>query len=175
MADGVPSGFHPAPGNRIALAQRLSSCVIRLLSIVCPPAISGCIRGIVVDAIKTPTSRPVAHVPVECLERSPFIAHCDAPPAVVRKARVIGVGCALNHVQPSDVGGRVRHAVRLPSGYRLGDPVMPARRGFSCGKITDVRPGKVSALALAHPNDFLARMSVSMDGGQLTKLFAGEI
>jgi len=61
------------------------------------------------DRVLRRRSRP--HVAVKCLERFPFVAHGDTPPAVV----MIGIRCdttaSPSHSQPSDVFRSSAHAV----------------------------------------------------------------
>lgn len=103
--------FYHSP-RTVYVPWSMRSTGIRLLDLFRgPPTVTLAVPLVVVDPVKTQTSRLVAHVTPEIDEvLKPFVANRDATTTVCGKMRVLGVCTSLTHLFPNTV----RLALVLP-------------------------------------------------------------
>lgn len=75
-----------------------------LLAVCRPAAVVGCIRSVVVDAVKRQSLGGLAHVAQECSEVSaPFVAHVNTPGPVISELAVVRVITPAFRIPPRQV------------------------------------------------------------------------
>ena len=153
------------------LISAVRSAVVRLLCGRRPTAVFFGVRPVVVDSVDRRADRLISHVSVKINKRlAPRIADDNPAPAVIRVARVIGIGASLEHALPCPVLPRTKKSVR-----RVGAQAA-ASVPVWLFQIASVTSKKAAAEANAQPNCISACVNVNRrNGHRPAKYLAAEI
>jgi hypothetical protein len=120
-----------------------------------PPAITGFISPVVVDAVDGHFGRRCAHVGEEVLERAPSVAYPDSACAVVAKTIGVRTIATIKHIGPTAISGSSQALAimamdRLASSRKL-DSETPTTCCQSISEMISPRAGFCSTIAEADP------------------------
>jgi len=80
-----------------------------------PSHIARFVMSVVVDAVKSPAFRKVAHIGIKSGEVVPPLAHLDSPSTIVSVVRALAVAAAVDHGLPPMVDSGASHSVTSES------------------------------------------------------------
>lgn len=135
------------------LSRTRPAPICHLLRTCCPPAITGRVVTVIVDAVDAASGRTFAHVGEKVFERMPAPTDFDAATAVSRKAAHFWVAATLKHASPSNKSSRpLPHAsMSMPQIITFALETA-ARTPTTIGQIVDVRADLRTAIASAAPD-----------------------
>lgn len=144
----------PAMGNELSSPRRSwHSSVVSLIGTRCPPAVFWGVRPVVVDSVNRCADRLISHVSVKINKRlAPRIADDNPAPAVIRVARVIGIGASLEHALPCPVLPRTKKSVRRVGAQAAASVAVwffqiVGGASEKTATVADAQPNGVAALA----------------------------